>query len=460
MKLHLLLCCCLLHRSFTLPIRLNHKNTPSQIHTNLYLPNQIAIHWATSNPTSISIVEWSITTSNTNSIDDNNDAPKTITQSTTTSQIYHFGNYISPWFHTVLLTVPPNAQIEYRCGDGLSMSDLYTLHTAPTSNDLFASTNTNLIVVSDLGQTSHSLQTIQHIQQQQVNIPIHAMLLPGDLSYADCDQSRWDSWADLTQDVSATIPLMVAPGNHDVEIQYHPPMCDDFNDLTAVPFLAYCTRYPMPRTCNKVHNLNTLNQDDPAQLFDAELNDLHQVKLFYSFNVGSIHVISLCSYCNYRPNSPQIKWLRDDLSSVKQPFIVVMTHVPLYHTNHAHHRASIHFINAFEQIFINGHVDLVLAGHVHAYERTHPLINGKVNTNGPMYIVIGDGGNREKLSNDWVLDKNEISAYKNGIDYGYGKLIANSTHVEWTWYKNNLKDMEASDRLVVKRRTVQNTDKK
>ena len=207
-------------------------------------------------------------------------------------------------------------------------------------------------------------------------------------------------------------------------------------------------------------NLNTLNQDDPAQLFDAELNDLHQVKLFYSFNVGSIHVISLCSYCNYRPNSPQIKWLRDDLSSVKQPFIVVMTHVPLYHTNHAHHRASIHFINAFEQIFINGHVDLVLAGHVHAYERTHPLINGKVNTNGPMYIVIGDGGNREKLSNDWVLDKNEISAYKNGIDYGYGKLIANSTHVEWTWYKNNLKDMEASDRLVVKRRTVQNTDKK
>ena len=114
------------------------------------------------------------------------------------------------------------------------MSDLYTLHTAPTSNDLFASTNTNLIVVSDLGQTSHSLQTIQHIQQQQVNIPIHAMLLPGDLSYADCDQSRWDSWADLTQDVSATIPLMVAPGNHDVEIQYHPPMCDDFNDLTAI----------------------------------------------------------------------------------------------------------------------------------------------------------------------------------------------------------------------------------
>ena len=40
-------------------------------------------------------------------------------------------------------------------------------------------------------------------------------------------------------------------------------------------------------------------------------------------------------------------------------------------------------------------VDLVLNGHVHAYERTHPMYKYKPDTCGPIYITIGDGGNVE-----------------------------------------------------------------
>ena len=40
-------------------------------------------------------------------------------------------------------------------------------------------------------------------------------------------------------------------------------------------------------------------------------------------------------------------------------------------------------------------VDLVLSGHVHSYERTHPLFKYRRDACGPIYITIGDGGNRQ-----------------------------------------------------------------
>jgi hypothetical protein len=46
-------------------------------------------------------------------------------------------------------------------------------------------------------------------------------------------------------------------------------------------------------------------------------------------------------------------------------------------------------------VFARYGVDLVFNGHVHAYERTHPMYRYKVDNCGPMYVTIGDGGNIE-----------------------------------------------------------------
>ena len=48
---------------------------------------------------------------------------------------------------------------------------------------------------------------------------------------------------------------------------------------------------------------------------------------------------------------------------------------------------------------------------------------------------MGDGGNREGLTNHWETDVDGISAFTNGVDYGYGRVLANATHAEWMWYK-------------------------
>ena len=40
-------------------------------------------------------------------------------------------------------------------------------------------------------------------------------------------------------------------------------------------------------------------------------------------------------------------------------------------------------------------VDFVIAGHVHAMERSRPMYNYQMNTCGPVYLLLGDGGNVE-----------------------------------------------------------------
>ena len=46
-----------------------------------------------------------------------------------------------------------------------------------------------------------------------------------------------------------------------------------------------------------------------------------------------------------------------------------------------------------------------------AYERNHRAYNNQRDPNGPVYITIGDGGNREGLATTW-LKQTPVSAYR------------------------------------------------
>ncbi|CAI0435968.1 unnamed protein product [Linum tenue] len=68
----------------------------------------------------------------------------------------------------------------------------------------------------------------------------------------------------------------------------------------------------------------------------------------------------------------------------------------------------------FEPFLVQNKVDVVLAGHVHAYERSERISNIAYNVtnslcspvddhSAPVYITIGDGGNLEGLVWEYVL---------------------------------------------------------
>ncbi len=122
---------------------------------------------------------------------------------------YTMGSYTSPYiYHVHLQGLTPGTDYYYQVGDstsGVSQVYKFTSHpgVGPEVPHVFA-------IVGDLGQTNNSASTVAHIQSSgRVNSVMHV----GDLSYADSDEPRWDSWQNLIQPLSATTPYMVQVGN-------------------------------------------------------------------------------------------------------------------------------------------------------------------------------------------------------------------------------------------------------
>ena len=96
--------------------------------------------------------------------------------------------------------------------------------------------------------------------------------------------------------------------------------------------------------------------------------------LYYSFDVAGVHVIMLGSYTDFDFESPQYKWLEADLRKVDRkvtPWTVVLIHAPWYNSNTAHQgeKESDDMKKSMEVLLFLARVDIVFAGHVHAYER-------------------------------------------------------------------------------------------
>lgn len=80
-----------------------------------------------------------------------------------------------------------------------------------------------------------------------------------------------------------------------------------------------------------------------------------------------IYILSSVKY------TPQWSWLRDELKRVdreKTPWLIVLMHAPLYNSNGAHYMEGESMRAAFESWFVSFKVDMIFAGHVHAYERS------------------------------------------------------------------------------------------
>jgi len=60
---------------------------------------------------------------------------------------------------------------------------------------------------------------------------------------------------------------------------------------------------------------------------------------------------------------------------MKTPWVLVAIHAPWYHTYKGHYKEVECMRQAYEPLLVAHQVDLVLSGHVHAYERTKPVMS-------------------------------------------------------------------------------------
>ena len=119
---------------------------------------------------------------------------------------------------------------------------------------------------------------------------------------------------------------------------------------------------------------------------------------YYSFDIGSWHVVALNSSCAMVPDggcaygSAQWAWLKQDLASHRTRCTLAFFHAP-YRASRALHGGSPELAHLWAQL-VAGDVDLVLNGHNHIYERLKPMrTTGVVDVAGaPWTIVAGTGG--------------------------------------------------------------------
>ncbi|KAG8656838.1 bifunctional purple acid phosphatase 26 [Manihot esculenta] len=331
---------------------------------------------------------------------------------------YTFSGYKSGYIHHCLVDgLEYDTKYYYKIGEGDSSREFW-FQTPPKIDPDAPYT---FGIIGDLGQTYNSLSTLEHYMQSGGQ----TVLFVGDLSYADRYQHndvgiRWDSWGRFVEPSAAYQPWIWSAGNH--EIEYMPEMGE------VLPFKSYLHRFPTPHTASRSTN-----------------------PLWYAVRRASAHIIVLSSYSSYAKYTPQWRWLREELTRVdrdKTPWLIVLMHAPIYNSNLAHYMEGESMRTVFESWFVRFKVDLIFAGHVHAYERSYRISNIYYNVSSgdqypvpdksaPVYITVGDGGNQEGLAGRFWDPQPEYSAFREA-SYGHSTLeIKNRTHAFYHWNRND-----------------------
>lgn len=386
-------------------------------------PAQLTVQWATPNAASSDLF--------VSSSPDGKDAVHVTGTSTSYSFDYpSLPKYTSPNLHTAEISnLEASKTYYYRCGDASAnqLSQWLSFTTLPAPGD---DRQLSFGVIGDLGMTNDSISTLNHM----ILNPSLAMILhAGDLSYADCNQPKWDQYGVLIEPLSAVRPWMVGPGNHEIEYI----VGDDGSGL----YRSFESRYKMPG--DKPAELGKITYQTYTgccpSAFQSEYN---YGGSFYSFEAGLSHIIYANAYSTSDAASVQYKWLSNDLAKVDRsvtPWIFVVVHCPWYNSNMDHHDEfqTVDMRKNMEKLFYNNNVNAVFAGHVHAYERTHAVYNNVTDSKGITYINIGDAGNAEGHSSSYYEPAPSWSAYRNGTQFGHGELsVINATSSVWRWFRN------------------------
>ena len=132
---------------------------------------------------------------------------------------------------------------------------------------------------------------------------------------------------------------------------------------------------------------------------------------YYSFDYANIHFICLDSMTSDRSSTgPMATWLRSDLSSTTQQWIVAFWHHPPY-SKGSHDSDTDPILAAMRQNFLpileDGGVDVVLSGHSHSYERSY-LIDGHYGTSGTFTNAMKKNGGSGRADGTGAYGKPSI----------------------------------------------------
>jgi hypothetical protein len=127
-------------------------------------------------------------------------------------------------------------------------------------------------------------------------------------------------------------------------------------------------------------------------------------QLFYSLDWGPAHLTFFDSNLDALAGGAQVGFLRADLAAARArgaPWLILVLHEPIY-TIGSYSVLELASRDLVERIVDEFEVDLVLSGHDHNYQRSHPVRRGTTvdawqdpafsTPRGTVYVVTGGGG--------------------------------------------------------------------
>lgn len=315
-----------------------------------------------------------------------------------------FGDSTLTTEHTVQATgLSANTQYYYAV-DALGTSLSGTNYSFKTFMPAGQTDNFRVLAIGDFGKGNTEQAKVRDafVNYTASNKPALWLWL-GDNAYPDgTDQQYQDYVFDATAgygNVMTWLPFLPAPGNH------------DYNSVSPI-----------------TSSQNPLQHNGPYyQMVDVYTNaeaggipSGHE--LFYSYDYGNVHFISLNSELGSLYNashdwigvnlfssfngSPMTQWLIQDLQANTLPWTVVYFHQPPY-TDGSHDAEAFWEVymkamrENFTPILEQYGVDLVLCGHSHVYERSYLMkgLHGDLSTFTPSMILQSSGGSDQTGGN-------------------------------------------------------------
>ena len=228
----------------------------------------------------------------------------------------------------------------------------FVLQTAPPEGFSF-------LVLGDSGACSNEQEALVGLMAAEpgISMVVHV----GDLAYPDGAFAEFESgYYGMNEPLMSRLPFFSIPGNH------------EYNTANAAPYLA---------------GIATPACGVPAA----------DEGRYYSFDWGCAHFAAVDSNLLATASAGRmLAWLDADLSATRQPWRIVFLHHTPYPTGfHLGDPVCIAVQKLVTPIVERHGVQMVLAGHEHAYERTHPLAGGQPAAPGApstLYVVSGGGG--------------------------------------------------------------------
>jgi acid phosphatase type 7 len=153
---------------------------------------------------------------------------------------------------------------------------------------------------------------------------------------------------------------------------------------------------------------------------------------YYSFDLGSWHIISLNSDCKpiggCQVGSPEEQWLKADLAAHPAQCTLAYWHHPIFGSTGGH-TDNKYMLPIWNDLYEAG-ADIVLNGHAHNYERLAPIDpQGNADPQkGIREFVVGTGGRDHQLFAKKIFPASEV---RNDDTFGVLKLTLRAGGYDW-----------------------------